>query len=87
LPRHTGGVQKPWRISTNGVSAGGNSGPGFGTWLAWVSDFKPLHTLYFGSASVTVYSGLLALAANILVAILVSAALRFSARGDRNPAG
>jgi hypothetical protein len=32
------------------------------------------------------YSGLLALAANILVAILVSAAFRFSARGDRNPA-
>jgi hypothetical protein len=29
------------------------------------------------------YSGLLALAANILVAILVNAVLRFSSRGDR----
>jgi solute:Na+ symporter, SSS family len=48
-----------------------------------LNDFKPLHTLTFGSASVTLYSGLLALAANILVAILVGAVFRFSTRGDR----
>jgi solute:Na+ symporter, SSS family len=71
----------------HGLLAGWAVGFSGGTWLAWVNDFKPLHTLCFGSASVTVYSGLLALAANILVAILVSAVLRFSMRGDRNPAG
>jgi solute:Na+ symporter, SSS family len=36
------------------------------------------------AASITLYSGLLALAANILVAILVSAVLRRAARGDRD---
>ena len=40
-----------------------------------------------GAASITLYSGLLALAANILVAILVSAVLRRAARGDRDLAG
>jgi SSS family solute:Na+ symporter len=46
-----------------------------------------LHTLHFGSASVTLYSGLLALAVNIAVAILVSAVLRRAACGDRDLAG
>ncbi len=58
-----------------------------GSWLAWLNDFKPLHTLHFGSASITLYSGLLALAVNIAVAILVSAVLRRAARGDRDLAG
>jgi SSS family solute:Na+ symporter len=58
-----------------------------GSWLAWLNDFKPLHTLHFGSASITLYSGLLALAVNIAVAILVSAVLRRAARGDRDHAG
>jgi solute:Na+ symporter, SSS family len=47
-----------------------------GTWLAWLNNFKPLHTLHLGDTSITIYSGLLALAANILVASLVSAAIR-----------
>jgi Na+/proline symporter len=55
-----------------------------GSWLAWLNGFKPLHTLHFGAASITLYSGLLALAANILVAILVSAVLRRAERGDRD---
>jgi solute:Na+ symporter, SSS family len=54
-----------------------------GSWLVWFNDFKPLHTLHSGAASITLYSGLLALAANILVAILVSAVLRYSPRGGR----
>jgi SSS family solute:Na+ symporter len=58
-----------------------------GSWLAWLNDFKPLHTLHFGSASITLYSGLLALAVNIAVAILVSAVLRRAAREDRDLAG
>ena len=79
------GLYTGW-FRAHGLFAGWAAGLSGGTWLAWWNDFKPLHTLYFGSASVTLYSGLLALAANILVAILVSAVLRFSARGDRNPA-
>jgi len=58
-----------------------------GSWLAWLNDFKPLHTLHFGSTSITLYSGLLALAVNIAVAILVSAVLCRAARGDRDLAG
>src|SRR5208283_4445408 len=38
-----------------------------GSWLAWLNDFKPLHTLHFSSASITLYSGLLTLAVNIAV--------------------
>jgi Zinc-binding dehydrogenase len=56
----------------------------FGRQLAWLNGFKPLHTLHFGAASIALYSGLLALGANIIVAILVSAALRRFPRLDDN---
>ena len=79
------GLYTGW-FRAHGLLAGWAVGFSGGTWLAWVNDFKPLHTLHFGSASVTLYSGLLALGANILVASLISAVLRFSPRGDRNPA-
>ncbi len=59
-----------------GLLAGWAAGFSGGTWLAWLNGFKPLHTLTFGETRVTLYSGLLALAANIVVAVLVSAALR-----------
>ncbi|MGH6847543.1 MAG: hypothetical protein ACREC0_08925 [Methylocella sp.] len=39
-----------------------------------------------GVARVALYSGLLVPGGNIPVAFLVTAVLRFSARGDRNPA-
>jgi solute:Na+ symporter, SSS family len=54
-----------------------------GSWLVWLNNFKPLHTLEAGSASITLYSGLLALAVNIAVAILVTAVLGRAARRDR----
>ncbi len=76
------GLYTGW-FRARGLLAGWAVGFSGGTWMVWLNDFKPLHTLYFGGASVTLYSGLLALAANILVAILVSAVLRFSPRGDR----
>jgi hypothetical protein len=47
-----------------------------------VNDFNPLLALYFGGASVELYSGLLAPGGNTPVVILVSAVLRFSTRGD-----
>ena len=47
-----------------------------GTVLAWVNGLKPLHALALGHASVTIYIGLLALAANILVAVIANLVLR-----------
>ena len=46
-----------------------------GSWLAWSDGIKPVHTLHFGSTSASVYVGLLALVANILVAVAVNLAL------------
>jgi solute:Na+ symporter, SSS family len=66
-----------------GLLAGWVAGFLCGSWLVWLNNFKPLHTLQSGSASITLYSGLLALAANIAVAILVSAALHRAARRNR----
>ncbi|HET6376573.1 MAG TPA: sodium:solute symporter, partial [Methylocella sp.] len=64
-----------------GLLAGWAAGFLGGTWLAWINGFKPLHTLQWGDTGITLYSGLLALAANILVAALVSGARRsFAAR-------
>ncbi|HMG50007.1 MAG TPA: sodium:solute symporter family protein [Inquilinus sp.] len=43
-----------------------------GSWIVWQNGLKPLQALSFGGTTVTVYSGLLALAANIAVAVLVN---------------
>ena len=43
-----------------------------GTYLAWTDGLKPLHMLAVGSFQATVYVGLIALVANIVVAILVN---------------
>jgi SSS family solute:Na+ symporter len=59
-----------------GLLAGWAVGFFGGTWLVWLNNYKPLHTLSFGESHYTIYAGLLALAANIFVASLVSAALR-----------
>jgi SSS family solute:Na+ symporter len=42
-----------------------------GSWIVFADGIKPVHTLMLGDASYTVYTGLLALALNILVAALV----------------
>lgn len=69
------GLYTSW-FRAEGLFAGWAVGFSCGTRLAFVNNFKPLHTLPVGSSSVTLYSGLLALAANILVAILVSFLVR-----------
>ncbi|WP_225772723.1 monocarboxylate uptake permease MctP [Inquilinus sp. Marseille-Q2685] len=46
-----------------------------GSWIVWQDGLKPLHALSFGSSTVTVYAGLLALAANIVVAVVVNLAV------------
>jgi SSS family solute:Na+ symporter len=43
-----------------------------GTWMAWTDGLKPLHTLAFGTTSVTLYVGLIALTLNIIVAVVVN---------------
>lgn len=54
-----------------------------GSAIAWSDGLKPLHTLTLGDAKFTLYTGLLALAVNIVVAVVVNAALSL---GGRNPA-
>ncbi|MBB3612521.1 sodium:solute symporter family monocarboxylate transporter [Rhizobium sp. BK602] len=44
-----------------------------GTYLVWDAGWKPLHLISLGGEPFTVYTGLLALAANIAVAIVVNA--------------
>jgi SSS family solute:Na+ symporter len=43
-----------------------------GSWIAWSDGLKPLHTISIGGATASVYVGLLALTANILVAVVVT---------------
>src|ERR1700710_2811801 len=43
-----------------------------GSAIAWSDGLKPLHTLTFGDAKLTLYTGLLALAVNIVVAVVVN---------------
>src|SRR5258707_7782927 len=46
-----------------------------GTYLAWIDGLKPLHAVAFGETTVTVYVGLIALAANVICAVLVNFAV------------
>ena len=46
-----------------------------GTYVAWTDGLKPLHTLVIGGSNYTMYVGVLALAANIVVAAVISAAM------------
>jgi len=50
-----------------------------GTWMAFADGIKPVHTIMIGDASYTVYTGLLALAVNILVAVILQ--LMMGSRG------
>jgi SSS family solute:Na+ symporter len=50
-----------------------------GSWIVFADGIKPVHTLVMGGGSYTVYTGLLALALNILVAAAVQ--LAFAKRG------
>ena len=56
------------------------AGIAFGTWTAFADGVKPVHSLMLGGDKYTVYTGLLALALNIVVALVVQALLRTPAR-------
>lgn len=51
--------------------AGWAVGMASGTWLAFTDGVKPVHTLVIGGESYTLYTGLLALGINIIIAIIV----------------
>ncbi len=53
-----------------------------GTLVCWSDGLKPLHAMVLGGQSYTVYIGLLALAANIVVAALGSAVLQGTRRSE-----
>ncbi|WP_026869807.1 monocarboxylate uptake permease MctP [Inquilinus limosus] len=46
-----------------------------GSWIVWQNGLKPLQALSLGGSTVTVYAGLLALAVNIAVAVVVNLAV------------
>ncbi|MGK9235914.1 sodium:solute symporter family protein [Inquilinus limosus] len=46
-----------------------------GSWIVWQNGLKPLQALSLGGTTVTVYAGLLALAVNIAVAVVVNLAV------------
>jgi SSS family solute:Na+ symporter len=51
-----------------------------GTWLAWSDGLKPLHLIELGDIHFTAYTGLIALIANIVVAVAVNVAARPAAQ-------
>jgi solute:Na+ symporter, SSS family len=51
-----------------------------GTYLAWSDGLKPLHALTFAGTKVTAYVGLIALAANIITAVVVNVAVASTSR-------
>jgi SSS family solute:Na+ symporter len=51
-----------------------------GTYLSWMDGLKPLHLVHVGDVSFTAYVGLIALIANVAVAVVVN--LFVAARGQ-----
>jgi SSS family solute:Na+ symporter len=63
--------------------AGWAVGMAGGSWLAFSDGIKPVHTLMLGGSGYTIYTGLLALALNIVVAVVVQ--LLLGERGANKP--
>ena len=64
------------RLRAPALLAGWFVGIVFGTWTAFADGIKPVHSLVLGGDKFTVYTGLLALALNVVVAVVVQALLR-----------
>jgi SSS family solute:Na+ symporter len=69
------GLYLNWFSSTS-LLVGCAVGLAGGSWLAWSDGLKPLHSIDFGAGKVAIYTGLLALALNIVVAVVVNLALK-----------
>jgi len=72
LPALVFGLYTNW-FRAQGLLAGWFVGFFGGTYLVWINGWKPMQAIAFGGAPVTIYIGLLALAANIVVASAVNA--------------
>jgi len=57
-----------------------------GSYVAYMDGLKPLHTIVVGGASYTIYIGLLAVLANVVVAAVANAALRSTGAEAPRPA-
>ena len=64
------------RLRAPALLAGWFAGIFSGTWTAWADGIKPVHSLVVGGDKFTIYTGLLALAVNFIVAIVVQFLLR-----------
>ncbi|MVA25883.1 sodium:solute symporter family protein [Agrobacterium vitis] len=71
LPALIFGLFTNW-FRVPGLLAGWVVGFVGGTWLVWLNGLKPLHTLSIDGTPFTIYTGILALLANIVVAVLVN---------------
>ena len=63
------------RLGAPALLAGWLVGIVGGSWIAFADGIKPVHTLMIGGQGYTVYTGLLALALNVIVAVVVQMAL------------
>lgn len=75
LPALIFGLYLNW-FSSTALLTGWAVGLAGGSWLAWSDGLKPLHGIDFGAGKVAIYTGLLALALNIVVAVVVNLVLK-----------
>ncbi|MCP3477172.1 sodium:solute symporter [Bradyrhizobium sp. CCGUVB1N3] len=75
LPALIFGLYLNW-FSSTALLTGWAVGLAGGSWLAWSDGLKPLHGIDFGAGTVAIYTGLLALALNIVVAVVVNLVLK-----------
>ena len=73
------------RLRAPALLAGWFAGIVCGTWTAYADGIKPVHSLIIGGDKFTVYTGLLALVLNFVVAIAVQALLRTPAAATAVP--
>ena len=72
------------RFRAPALLAGWAAGMIGGSWLAFSDGIKPVHTFVIGGDKYTIYTGLAALAFNIIVAVVVQ--LLLGKRGEETPA-
>ena len=72
------------RLRAPALLAGWAAGMAGGSWVVFADGLKPVHSLVFGGSSYAVYTGLLALALNVVVAVAWQ--VLFGQRGAQAPA-
>ena len=82
LPALIFGLYTGW-FRAPALLAGWAAGFAWGSWTAWSDGLKPLHEVAFGGEPVKIYTGLLALAVNIAVVLIVNIALNAARTGGQ----